>query len=157
ASTPPVNMVEIMMAASGGSLNPAAMPWEEQVRAAARTFATVAERTIEGLSTLVRGWRPDVIVAESTAFAAPLAAEQHGVPFVEHRPGPALPGLLRKLVAEELGRALAEPVLVVDNCPPSFQTDEAAPGQVTRYVPYNGPGALADWMLSRGDRKRVCV
>lgn len=157
ASTPPVNMVEIMMAASGGSLNPAAMPWEDQVRAAARTFATVAERTVEGLSTLVRGWRPDVIVAESTAFAAPLAAEQHGVPFVEHRPGPALPGLLRKLVAEELGRALAEPVLVVDNCPPSFQNDEAAPGQVTRYVPYNGPGALADWMLSRGDRKRVCV
>lgn len=157
ASTPPINMVEIMMAASGGTLNPADMPWEEQVRGAARTFATVAERTVEGVSKLVEGWHPDIIIAESTNFAAPLAASRAGVPFVEHRPGPALPGLLRKLVAEELKTDLAEPVLTVDNCPPGFQHDEAAPGHVTRYVPYNGPGIMTDWMLSRGERKRVCV
>jgi L-noviosyl transferase len=157
SSTPPINMVEIMMAASGGSLNPAAMAWEDQVRAAARTFATVAERTVDGLSSLVQDWRPDVIIGESTAFAAPLAADRCGVAFVEHRPGAALPELLRKLVAEELKRDLVEPVLIVDNCPPSFQYDDAAPGEVTRYVPYNGPGAMADWMLSRGERTRVCV
>jgi L-noviosyl transferase len=145
------------MSASGGSLSPTDVPWEDQVRAAARGFAMVAERTLDGMSALIRAWGPDLVIAESTAFGAPVAAADCGVPFVEHRPGPAFPSLLRKLVADELTHDLPDPMLVVDNCPPSFQHDDAAPGQVTRYVPYNGPGVLADWMLARSERKRVCV
>lgn len=157
ASSGPLDLVEIMTTGSGGSLNPTEIPWEEQVRAAARGFSIVAQRTQDGISALVREWRPDAVVAESTNFGAPLAAAAHGVPFVEHRPGPALPTLLSKLVAEELGVDLPAPALVVDNCPPSFQHDDVAPGHVTRYVPYNGSGVTADWMLERGERKRVCV
>jgi len=157
ASSGPLDLVEIMTTGSGGSLNPADMPWEEQVHAAARGFSIVARRTQEGIGALVGEWRPDVVVAESTNFGAPLAAAAHGVPFVEHRPGPALPTLLSKFVAEELGGELPEPALVVDNCPPGFQHDDVAPGHVTRYVPYNGSGVTAGWMLERAERKRVCV
>jgi UDP:flavonoid glycosyltransferase YjiC (YdhE family) len=150
-------MVEIMTKGSGGSLRPTDLSGEDQVRAAARGFSMIVERTLEGITALVGTWRPDVVIAESTSFGAPLAADRHGVPFVEHRPGLAMPTVLRKLVAEELGSELPEPALVVDNCPRSFQHDEVTPGHVTRYVPYNGPGVMADWMLARGEHTRVCV
>lgn len=157
ASSGPIDMLEIMTSRSGGSLRPTEMTYEDQVRAAARGFAMLAERTVDGMSALIKTWGPDLVVAESTAFGAPLAAGRTGVPFVEHRPGPALPPALGKLVAGELARELPDPTLVVDNCPPSFQHDDVSPGHVTRYVPYNGPGAFADWMLTRGNRRRVCV
>ncbi len=157
ASSGPVDLIEIMTSGAGGQLRPTEMSWEDQARAAARAFAIVAERTVDGVSALIQSWRPDVVVAESTNFAAPLAARRHGIAFVEHRPGPALPELMRKLAAEHLTEELAEPALVIDNCPPSFQQDDAPAGHVTRYVPYNGPGVIADWMLSRSTRNRVCV
>lgn len=159
ASSGPLDMVEIMTTGSGGSLRPADMLWEDQVRAAARGFAIVAKRTMEGLSALIKGWRPDLMIAESTSFGAALAASLHGVPWVDHRPGPAMPTVLGKFVADELtpGRGLPDPVLTVDNCPPGFQHDDVPSGHVIRYVPYNGPGVMADWMLTRGDRKRVCL
>jgi L-noviosyl transferase len=157
ACSKPVDLMEIMTSGSGGELRPTEMTFADQVRAAARGFAMVAERTADGTAELIRAWRPDLVIAESTAFAAPIAAARCGVPFVEHRPGPALPGLLRELAAEELSGGLPEPDLIIDNCPRSFQLDDVPPGELTRYVPYNGPGVVADWMLSRGDRKRVCV
>ncbi|HET9895100.1 MAG TPA: nucleotide disphospho-sugar-binding domain-containing protein [Streptosporangiaceae bacterium] len=157
ASSEPVNLVEIMTSGSGGELRPTEMSFEDQVRAAARGFAMVAERTADGTAELIGTWHPDLVIAESTAFAAPIAAARHGVPFVEHRPGPALPGLMRKLAAEELSGGLPEPALIIDNCPPSFQLTDVPSGHVTRYVPYNGPGVVTDWMLAKGDTRRVCV
>lgn len=157
ASSEPVNLVEIMTSGSGGELRPTEMTFEDQVRAAARGFAMVAERTADGTAELIRTWHPDLVIGESTAFAAPIAAGRVGVPFVEHRPGPALPGLMRKLAAEELSGGLPEPAMIIDNCPPSFQLDDVPAGYVTRYVPYNGPGVMADWMLVRGQTRRVCV
>jgi UDP:flavonoid glycosyltransferase YjiC (YdhE family) len=157
ASSGPLDMLEIMTSGSGGSLRPTDVPFGNQVSAAARGFAMVAERTVDGMSALLRDWRADLVIGESTAFGVPLAADRHGVPWVEHRHGPAMPAELRKLVAEELSRELPDPMLIVDNCPPSFQHDDASAGQVIRYVPYNGPGVVTDWMLAKGDRKRVCV
>ncbi len=159
ASSKALNLVEIMTTGSGGSLRPTELTWTDQVRAAARGFAIVAERTIDGMSALIRDWRPDLVIAESTAFGAPVAAGRNGVPWAEHRPGPAMPVQLGQFVAEELPKEfeLPEPVLIIDNCPPSFQHDDVPSGHVIRYVPYNGPGVLTDWMLARGDRKRVCV
>ncbi len=157
AASKPVNLLEIMTSGSGGELRPTEMTFEDQVRAAARGFAMVAERTVDDTAELIGAWRPDLIIAESTAFAAPIAAARHGVPFAEHRPGPALPGLMRKLAAEELSGGLPEPAMIIDNCPPSFQLDDVPSGYVTRYVPYNGPGVMADWMLAKGETKRVCV
>jgi L-demethylnoviosyl transferase len=157
ASGGPVDLMEIMTTSSGGALRPTEMSWQDQARAAARGFAMIAERTVDGTAAVVEAWRPDVVIAESTNYAGPLAAARHGVPFVEHRPGPALPGILRKLAAEELSGTLPDPVLIVDNCPPSFQITDAPEGHVTRYVAYNGPGATPDWMLARGERTRVCV
>lgn len=157
ASSGPIDMVEIMTTGSGGSLRPTEMTWEAQVGAAARGFAMLAERTADSLSALVEVWRPDLLITESTAFVTPIVADRHGVPYVEHRPGPAMPTLLGKLVAEELRRDLPEPALIVDNCPPSFQHDDVPRGHVTRYVAYNGPGIMASWMLARGESKRVCV
>jgi L-demethylnoviosyl transferase len=157
ASTPPLDMLEIMTTASGGSLRPTDIPLEGQVRAAARGFAMMAERTMDSLSALVRAWRPDVLVTESTCFVAPLVADQQGLPYVEHRPGLAMPTFLRKLVAEELARDLPEPMLVVDNCPRSFQHDDVPAGHLTRYVPYNGPGEVTSWMLTKAEAKRVLI
>lgn len=157
ASGEPVDLMEIMTSASGGQLRPTELSWEEQAGTAARGFAMVAERTVDGVSALIQSWRPDIVVAESTNFAAPLAANRNGVPFVEHRPGPALPELMRKLAAEHLAGDLPGDTLIIDNCPPSFQQDDVPRGHVTRYVPYNGPGVMADWMLTGTDRTRVCV
>lgn len=153
----PVNLMEIMTSGSGGEMRPTEMSWEDQARAAARGFAILAERTADGVASVAGTWRPDLVIAESTNFAAPLAASRLGIGFIEHRPGPALPGLLRKLAAEELSGGLPDPALIIDNCPPGFQHDDVPSGHVTRYVPYNGPGVMTDWMLKRGDRKRVCV
>ena len=38
----------------------------------------------DGLIALIAGWRPDLVVYESTTFAAPLAAAVAGVPAVHH-------------------------------------------------------------------------
>ena len=51
---------------------------------------------------------------------------------------------MRKLAAEELSGGLPEPLMIIDNCPPSFQLDDVQAGYVTRYVAYNGPGVMAD-------------
>jgi L-demethylnoviosyl transferase len=157
ASTQSLDMLEIMTTASGGSLRPTDIPLEGQVRAAARGFAIMAERTMDSLSALVRTWQPDLLVTESTCFVTSLVAAQQGLPYVEHRPGLAMPTFLRKLVAEELARDVPEPILVVDNCPRSFQLEDVPAGQVTRYVPYNGPGEVTSWMLSKGEARRVLI
>src|SRR5215469_1772947 len=136
ASSEPLDAVAIMTRASGGSLRPVDMPWEDQVRAAARGHRMLTERTLPGLSALIGGWRPDLVVGESVAFCAPLAAGRHGVPWVEHRHGLAMPAILGKFVAEELNRELPAPMLIVDNCPPSLQHEDAPPGHVITYVPY---------------------
>lgn len=157
ASTEPLDMLEIMTTASGGSLRPDDIPLDEQVRAAARGFAMMAERTMDSLSALVRAWRPDLLVTESTSFVTSLVAAQQSLPYVEHRPGLALPTFLRKLVAEELTRDMPEPILIVDNCPRSFQHEDVPAGHLTRFVPYNGPGEVTSWMMSKGEVKRVLI
>jgi UDP:flavonoid glycosyltransferase YjiC (YdhE family) len=43
-------------------------------------FAALAEATVPDLSAVVRRWRPDVLVRDTTAFAAWIAAEDAGIP-----------------------------------------------------------------------------
>jgi glycosyltransferase len=45
----------------------------------------------------------------------------------------------------------------IDPCPPSLLLPTDLPRLALRYVPYNGPAVMADWLLDWPDRPRVCV
>src|SRR5882757_6790501 len=49
-----------------------------------RSFARMAESGMDALSTLVRHWRPDLVVGGSAAYSAGLIATQLEVPYVRH-------------------------------------------------------------------------
>jgi UDP:flavonoid glycosyltransferase YjiC (YdhE family) len=49
------------------------------------------------------------------------------------------------------------PVAILDPTPPSMQGDDRPPAWSIRYVPYNGGGALPEWLLQPPSRTRICV
>jgi UDP:flavonoid glycosyltransferase YjiC (YdhE family) len=119
-------------------------------------------------------WTPDVIVSDPAHLAAPLLAETRGIPLVRHMWGPDIsrlagfPGL--GLPGEEWPEPLADlyrqygvapredfAAVTVDPVPPSLQVP-GLPNRVPgRYVPYNGPGQLPEWLAVKADRPRICV
>jgi UDP:flavonoid glycosyltransferase YjiC (YdhE family) len=121
-----------------------------------------------------RAWRPDVVVADPVTLSAPLAAAAAGARLVHHLWGPYMPGLdhFPGLGADpadwpdELldlyARFGVEPrpryaAAAIDPCPSSLQSD-GIPGRIPmRYVPYNGPGTVPDWVGEPPARPRVCV
>ena len=133
-----------------------------------------AEAIAGDLLAFADAWRPDLIVSDPAHLAAPLLAETRGIPLVRHLWGPdvsrlaGFPGL--GLPAEEWPEPLAElyrgygvepredfAVRTVDPVPLSLQVP-GLPNRVPgRYVPYNGPGELPEWLGRPADRPRVCV
>jgi UDP:flavonoid glycosyltransferase YjiC (YdhE family) len=120
-------------------------------------------------------WRPDVIVTDPAQLAAPLLAETRGIPLIRHMWGPdvsrlaGFPGL--GLPVEQWPEALAElyrgygvrlvPEYVrqtIDPVPASLQVPGIPDRVPARYVPFNGPGGLPDWLARPGEpARRVCV
>ncbi|AHH94847.1 nucleotide disphospho-sugar-binding domain-containing protein [Kutzneria albida] len=126
-------------------------------------FAFTAEVMAEGLAALVGSWRPDVLLHEETLLIGSAVAIGAGVPSVAHGLGlahglaevdtlfePQLPLFSRFGV-----HGLPEPTAVIDLSPPSMGSVPG--GWPMRYVPYNGPGMLPEWLLDNGDRPRVAV
>jgi UDP:flavonoid glycosyltransferase YjiC (YdhE family) len=135
-----------------------------QLEVVVKTAASVAA----DLVAFARWWRPDLVVTDPLAFAAPLAAEAVGAPLVRHLWGPGVPGAgippeywLKEQV-DLFARYGVEPradyaSCNVDPCPTSLQI-EAVPDRLPmRFVPYNGPGTLPDWLRRPRDRPRVCL
>lgn len=115
-----------------------------------------------------RQYRPDLVVFEPQNLAAAVTAAALGVPGVRQLWGPDETTQLdldRVSVlgplAEQAGVALADihPAgdLLLDPCPPGMQVRLAAPSAPVRFVPYNGPSVLPDWLRGPPDKPRVCL
>ncbi|MFJ1597423.1 nucleotide disphospho-sugar-binding domain-containing protein [Streptomyces sp. NPDC088261] len=159
----PLDMGEVMAKDRHG--RPVAVPDADADMAAGigAGFGRLAARTLDGTHDLVGRWKPDLVVAESYAYAAAaVAASAHGVPWVKHTVGPGdLP--VGPWVAEELAPLLdrfglddvPRPDLVLDNCPPML--GQAGDAQALRYVPYGEPGLVPDWVLGGRSLPRILV
>lgn len=134
---------------------------------AARTWAHQAHRTVDAYLDFCRSWVPDLIISEPFEFCARLLGGVLEIPWVRH--GIGLTGRAARFeqsaaealipVVERLGLkdAPLEPVLTLDNCPPSFGQTDAAAHRPMRYVAYNGTGMVPDWALQRTSARRVCI
>ncbi|MFJ3789684.1 nucleotide disphospho-sugar-binding domain-containing protein [Kitasatospora sp. NPDC090091] len=134
-----------------------------------RQFA-MAAGMLDDLLAFARHWRPDLVVHDAVSYAGPVAAAALGVPNVSHLWGsPGLQKLEMKGFGDEpqdgyvelFERVGAEvrlrPAAWIDLCPPSMGFGPAPDVRQERYVPYNGPGTLPDWLLEPPQRPRVCV
>lgn len=159
----------------GRRLDPAELPvrsFTEQgslTTAFAQANARMSGLLAAGLLEAVEGFRPDVVVHEAADLAGRLVADRLGIPAVHQGWGPPLRPRLRRALAEGEARMRARfgmseparpPALVLDVCPPAFRTPELridGPQQSMRFVPYNGPGAVPDWLAEPRTGPRVCV
>lgn len=120
----------------------------------------------QAVATLVRGWRPDLVVHDLLSAEGLLAAALAGVPGMVHLWGPVgthEAGL--DLIPADHGRAFAEHGCpppqadqisrVIDPCPDPVRGASRAARLPVRFVPYNGPGAVHTPAPPR--RPRVCL
>ncbi|MCH0542315.1 DUF1205 domain-containing protein [Streptomyces sp. MUM 203J] len=130
-----------------------------------RWFAQMGADGLPVLLDITRGWRPDLVVGGSMSYAAPLLAAHLGVPYVRQawdtddsnaQDRGAEAELRPELRALGLTR-LPEPDLRIEICPPALTPPEAPPGRLMRWRPGNTQRAVEPWMLTRGERRRVCV
>ncbi|MEU5796526.1 nucleotide disphospho-sugar-binding domain-containing protein [Streptomyces sp. NPDC047813] len=135
-------------------------------------FASViGDSQVEDLAAVIRDWQPDVLVHDSTQFAAPVAAALTGTPTARYLLG--TPGMLRVDTAYSAEpvpeyaelftkRGLVpriEPDVWIDPCPPSVQYPYPPDADVLamRFVPYNGTATVPGWLHAAPARPRVCV
>jgi UDP:flavonoid glycosyltransferase YjiC (YdhE family) len=134
--------------------------------AALGQFVEVAEAMVDDLLDFARAWEPDLVVHTPTGFAAPVVATALGVPNVRLLYGPdfttAIAGPQRRLCTALCARLGIDPAdldplgaLTLDPWPGAGAVDH--PHQSMRYIPYNGPGIVPDWLLDDAPANRVCV
>jgi UDP:flavonoid glycosyltransferase YjiC (YdhE family) len=129
-------------------------------------FGTVADAMLDDLLSFARWWRADAVVYDPTAYAGRIVAAVQGIPAVRHLFGPDLtvrgreyePAMLAPLL-RRAGVTLADLVdtLTLDPCPPALRAGHAHTRQAMRFVPYNGPGEVPDWLPGLPERRRVLV
>lgn len=138
----------------------------QQVRRVFGTFAAYSEAMLDDLAAYARYWRPDLIVYEPTTYAGPLVAKMLGIPAVRYVHGIDVTYQARQVVpeliqgmAERLGLSDVDILgdVTVDPCPPSLQIPADVSRIPTRYVPYNGPATLPEWLRQEPRLPRVCV
>lgn len=149
-------------------------PTRAQGPRAVSLFADLASAMADDLVEYGRGWRPDLVVFEPTAYAGPLAAAVLGVPAVRFPWGA---DLMHRAGAVELEREVMAPLcerfglrgvdllgsLTLDPCPAAMQVPEGEATrpvvrQPVRPVPYNGSGPLPVPLPPATRRRpRICV
>ncbi|MFD5463181.1 nucleotide disphospho-sugar-binding domain-containing protein [Kitasatospora sp. NPDC127059] len=157
---------------SGGGTPPGTAPSIEKIVV---PHIRIAEAVVADLLPFARNWKPDLVVADPAAFAAPAIAKAAGVPLVLHTWGPMPHQLWADLTSEravrenwpkdlvafldtwnvELGPDYAD--LVVDPCPEELLAIRMAKRQEARYVPYNGAAVTPAWLDEPKRRPRVCI
>ncbi|MEV0393293.1 nucleotide disphospho-sugar-binding domain-containing protein [Polymorphospora rubra] len=125
-----------------------------------------ADAMLDALVAAGRSWRPDLVVYEPYNLAGPIAAAALDVPGVRHLWGPdSSTGIgidEDEIIAPRAARIGAGRVdlagaLTLDPCPAPMQVPLAGPAAPIRFVPYNGPAVLPDWLLAPPDRPRICL
>ncbi|MDQ6672892.1 MAG: hypothetical protein M3069_19475 [Chloroflexota bacterium] len=128
---------------------------------------SIAPATLEDLQTVVRSWRPDLVVHDIAELAAPIAAAHAGIPNVSHTLGLRFEGELLELIGAAIAPLWRQHVLqadpaaglyrhlCLDTMPASWQTDPSPPyADVIRPLrpvappPIDGE-RLPTWMATR--------
>jgi glycosyltransferase (activator-dependent family) len=139
---------------------------------------------VDGLVEFARGWQPDLVIWEMYTFAGAIAARATGAAHARFLWGPdialrARHAMLRLAeaqptehrvdpTAEWLGSVSArfggqfdEEIVTgqwtVDITPSSMRLDVDVHTLGVRYIPYNGPSVVPDWLHTPPDRPRVCL
>ncbi|QYR22259.1 DUF1205 domain-containing protein [Paenibacillus sp. sptzw28] len=141
----------------------------ENMQSVASMMAQVSKHTADRTVEVTRSWKPDVIVQTPFDVAGSLAASLLSIPTVIHGFGILSAGKMSNmtdLIYEEL-RPVCErygvtgerlrPNAIIDTCPPSMRELDRPSAWFVRYVPYNGGGALPEWLLEPKARPRICV
>ncbi|MEW1741135.1 nucleotide disphospho-sugar-binding domain-containing protein [Nocardia beijingensis] len=128
----------------------AAQNWHNHARQYVETFAQVAT-----------DWGAEVILTDPLATIGRALGAQLDLPVLVHRWGIDPTGgpftERTAALADEAGTRLADPVAVLDICPPRLQAPDAPPGIRLGYVPFNGTGTLPSWHRNEDRRKRIVV
>jgi UDP:flavonoid glycosyltransferase YjiC (YdhE family) len=137
--------------------------------AVSEVFGEISDRMADRTVEVARSWQPDIVVHTPIGGAGPLVASLLSIPAVLHGfglgPGAELTQLAG-LVFQAMRPAFERhglsgepdrPVAILDPTPPSMQGHDRPPAWSIRYVPYNGGGALPDWLLQPPSRTRICV
>lgn len=139
------------------------------------------ESVYDGLVAFCRSWSPDLVIWDSMTFTGPVAAKAAGVAHARTTIGRDHWGRLRELffrlrppgVTEDPVRDWLTAKLdrygyaYDDDLPLGMKTIDMMPSWLripaaydclpVRYVPYNGPGTIPDWLVPSPERPRVCV
>jgi glycosyltransferase (activator-dependent family) len=153
--------------------------------ASSSMFATMNDDLmVDEMVAFARDWRPDLVISETYTFAGSIAARVVGAAYARFTWGPdvalrARQALLRLSAdlperhredptAQWLSHTLArhgssfdEQVVTgqftVDITPPGMRLDTGLHYESLRYVPYNGPAVVPDWLRTPPERPRVCL
>ncbi|MER7169106.1 activator-dependent family glycosyltransferase [Micromonospora sp. NPDC000207] len=142
---------------------------------------------VEGMISFCRSWRPDLVVWEPQTFAASIAATVTGVAHARLLWGPDITvrarqkflGLLPGQPAAHREDPLAEWLTwsverfggrvpqdveelvvgqwTIDPAPVGMRLDTGLRTVGMRYVDYNGPSVVPDWLHDEPTRRRVCL
>ncbi|MFF3263900.1 activator-dependent family glycosyltransferase [Streptomyces sp. NPDC002932] len=172
---------------SWNELDPAKLTYEaEAYRAQVVAYACAMfnETMIPDLVEFARVWRPDLVVWDSLTYAGPIVAGVVGAAHVRslcfadvwvkkreilRELALTVPAAERKDPlaewlgdrAEEFGGAYSEELttgqLTLDPLPESLGIVTGAPRAPIRFVPYNGPAIVPDWLRTPPERTRICM
>ncbi|WP_020673750.1 nucleotide disphospho-sugar-binding domain-containing protein [Amycolatopsis nigrescens] len=137
-------------------------------------FSGLADAMADDLLAHARGWRPDVIISDPSAYAGMLVGAALGVPVLRHPWFADVMGFLSVKeavraaelaaltpIADRLGAGSFELLgtATIDPCPPSMRLPVPGRRQPIRYVPYHGvhTGDVPKSLLRKGKRPRVCL
>jgi len=142
------------------------------------------EKMMDDLVRFAREWKPDLVIWDTMTFAAPVAARACGaasarllygldlvgkmrstfLDLLSHRPPELRDDPLREWLTwtlERYGCDFEEEVVTgqwtIDQIPPSMRFGVDLQYVPVRYVPYNGPATVPEWLREEPKRKRVCV
>jgi glycosyltransferase DesVII len=142
------------------------------------------EPMIDPLAEFARAWRPDLVVWDPLTYAGPIVAgvvgAAHGRSLCFADVWVGTRELFRKLSAEvpeadrrdplaewldgrasEFGGRFTDEFttgqLTVDPLPDSLAVPTSAPRTPIRFVPYNGPAVVPDWLRAPAGRTRICL
>ncbi|MDW3848646.1 activator-dependent family glycosyltransferase [Micromonospora sp. BRA006-A] len=150
------------------------------------TFQEHAQRAmLDDLVAFGRHWRPDLVLWDPLTFAGPVVARACGAAHARILFGPDLVGRMRATfnrlgeqqppelrddpLGEWLGWTLSrygagdfteDMVLghwTIDPLPASLRLDVDAHYVPMRYVPYNGPAVIPEWLREPPKRPRICL
>lgn len=139
---------------------------------------------VEGLVEFARGWQPDLVIWDALAYAAPVAARAVGAAhgrimfwadvwgkarqrFLALRaeaPAERVEDPMAEWLGEwagKFGGEFAEEMVTgqwtIDTLPESLGPGTGLPRVPVRYVPYNGPAVIDQWLREPPTRTRVAL